>query len=206
MSEPTPPSETTPPAAPPTRRMPVWGWVVITVLGIALVALAVTFAMRGATPSPAPAESASETATEAAPAPSDTPTPTPPPAADALDPALTENFLAALNSGNTAIFAQGGYFSDPILVVAAASGLNELMSPEDAVSALDPLLSLEIAEPWSEASAADIEVYRSGAYAEYFPDGAIIVKSTQNHVISFIGSDHTVTTLFFAMVTDSLLP
>jgi hypothetical protein len=187
--------------------MPAWGWVVIAVLVVAIVAIAVAFGMRAATPGastdPAPTETSSETAS---PPPSEAPSPTPTEEPTALDPDLTENFLAALNSGNTAIFAQGGYFSDPILVVGAASGLNEQMSPADAVAELDPLLSLEIAEPWSEASAADIEVYRSGDYAEHFPDGAIIVKSTQNHVISFIGSDHTVTTLFFAMVTDSLLP
>ncbi len=183
--------------------MPVWGWVVIAVLVAAIVAIAVAFGMRGATPeastTPTPTETASPTAVE-------TPAPTPSESAAALDPALIETYLAALNSGNTAVFAQGGYFSDPILVVAAASGLNEEMSPVDAVNELAPLLSLELPEPWSEASAADIETYRSGDYAEYFPDGAIIVKSTQNHVISFIGSDHTVTTLFFAMVTDSLLP
>lgn len=185
--------------------MPVWGWVVIAVLVAAIIAIAVMFGMRGATPEASTTPTPSET-TSPSPTAAETPTPAPSESATALDPALTETFLAALNSGNTAVFAQGGYFSDPILVVAAASGLNEEMSPVDAVNELAPLLSLELPEPWSEASAADIETYRSGDYAEYFPDGAIVVKSTQNHVISFIGSDNTVTTLFFAMVTDSLLP
>jgi hypothetical protein len=138
--------------------------------------------------------------------PSPSPTPTPTPSAPPLDESLIETFVAALNSGNTAVFAEGGYFSDPILVVAADSDLNDELSPVDAVKALDPLLTLDEPEPWHAVAAEDRAAYRTGPYAEFFPAGAIVVQSTTDHVIAFIGSDRTVTTLFFAASTDSLLP
>ena len=198
----------TPPTAPlATRRFPAWGWVVISVLVLVIVALAVVFTVRGATPAASPTPTDSVT-----PSPSPTvttspsPTPTPTPSAPPLDESLVETFLAALNSGNTAVFAQGGYFSDPIRVVAAASDLDDELSPVDAVTALDPLLTLDVPEPWQLASADDIDTYRAGPYAQFFPEGAIVAKSTADHVVVFIGSDRTVTTLFFATVTDSLLP
>lgn len=74
------------------------------------------------------------------------------------------------------------------------------------MNVLNPMLSLELPEPWQLASDADIATYRSGFYAQYFPDGAIVVNSTQGHVIVFIGAGRDVETLFFAMVEDSLLP
>ncbi len=188
-----------------SRRLPKWVWIVLGALAAALIVVLVLVLGRS-TPDAPPAVTAPSASATESPSPTPSETPTPAPDEPGLDADLTENFLAALNSGNTSIFAQGGYFSDPIQVVGAASGLNQAMTPVEAVSAIDPLLSLEIAEPWEEASAADIETYRSGAYAEYFPDGAIVVKSSQDHVISFIGSGHTVTTLFLVMVTDSLLP
>lgn len=194
------------PTAPATaRRFPAWGWVAISVLVVALVALAVVFTVRGAIPeaSPSPGETGTVTPSPSA---TDTTTPTPTPTTAPLDESLVVTFLAALNSGNTAVFAQGGYFSDPIRVVAAASDLDDELSPVDAVSALDPLLTLDDPEPWHVASAEDTDTYRAGPYAQFFPEGAIVVQSTADHVIVFIGSGRSVTTLFFAAATESLLP
>jgi hypothetical protein len=114
--------------------------------------------------------------------------------------------LEIMNSGNTAVFAQGGYFSDPILVSAAASDMNGPITPQDAVASMQFLVNGQADNSWSLASAADLAIYRAGPYGANFPEGAIVVKSVNSHVVSFIGDKRVITNMFIAGVSDTLNP
>jgi hypothetical protein len=193
------------------RTLPSWAWVLISVLLLGLVVLAVLLLIRfgPTTPTDLPTSTAestpSATATET-PTPVPTPTPTPPSDQGTFDADMSSIVLEILNSGNTAVFAQGGYFSNPILVSAAASGLNEPMTPDDAVGAMQFLVNGQADNSWSLATDADLAIYRAGPYGGHFPEGAIVAKSVNSHVVSFIGDQRTITIMFIVGVTDTLNP
>ena len=59
--------------------------------------------------------------------------------------------------------------------------------------------------PWDLAlSDSVLAGYRAGPYGQYFPVGAIVARSHDGHVFSFIGHDSTITTMFLA-ASDELL-
>jgi hypothetical protein len=142
---------------------------------------------------------------------SPTPTPTPSPTAGnsvgqgTFDSDLPAFLSDTLNSQNTAVLAQSGTFSNPIFVLAANSDLNENMSPEDAVGTMDFMFTPSDPNPWDLAlSDSVLAGYRAGPYGQYFPVGAIVARSHDGHVFSFIGHDSTITTMFLA-ASDELL-
>ena len=54
--------------------------------------------------------------------------------------------------------------------------------------------------PWDLAlSDSVLASYRSGPFGQYFPEGAIVARSSDGHVFSFIGHDKTVTTMFMSV-------
>jgi len=199
----------------PSRRrlgpLPVWLWIVLVIVAVVLLTILgfALFAGGGA-----PSASGSPTATgSASPTPSDTPsaTPTPTPtASSAADQGTFDsdlpNFISdTLNSQNTAVLVEGGTFSNPIFVLAANSDLNENMTPEDAVTAMQFMFTPEDPNPWNLAlSDSVLAGYRAGPYGQYFPVGAIVARSHDGHVFSFIGHDSTITTMFMAASEDLL--
>ena len=190
--------------------LPVWLWVVIVV--VVLVALIIgavaLFAGRGDHPEdglPSPtASSESPTATA-------TPTTTPTATDDGsvsqgtFDSDLP-NFLSdALDSQNTAVLAQGGTFSNPVHVLAANSDLNDDLTPDDAVTAMSFMFTPSDPNPWDLALPDSVLAgYRAGPYGADFPVGAIVARSHDGHVFSFIGHDSTITTMFMASSEDLL--
>jgi hypothetical protein len=198
--------------------LPVWLWIVLAaILVIVLFILGVALFAGGVTPSSIVSPSLSPSESSASPTPSVTPTPsatattTPTPTAgnDAgqgtFDSALP-NFLSdTLNSQNTAVLSQSGTFSNPVFVVAANSDLTQNMTPDDAVSAMDFMFTPSDPNPWDLAlSDSLLAGYRAGPFGQYFPVGAIVARSHDGHVFSFIGHDSTITTMFMAASEDLL--
>ena len=54
--------------------------------------------------------------------------------------------------------------------------------------------------PWDVALADSVVPagHRAGPYGQYFPVGAIVARSHDGHVFSFVGHDSTTTTMFMA--------
>jgi len=191
--------------------LPVWLWIVLAVVAVVLLIILgiALFAGGGA-----PSASGSPTATESASSsPSDTPSATPSPtptatsAADqgTFDSDLPETMSEVLNSQNTAVLAEGGIFSNPVFVLAANSDLSENMTPDDAVTAMEFMFTPEDPNPWDLALPDSVLAgYRAGPYGQYFPVGAIVARSHDGHVFSFIGHDSTITTMFMAASEDQL--
>jgi len=202
-------------ARPGSRRLgplPVWLWITLIAIAVVLlIILGVALFAGGAKPSadvsPTASTTVSSTPSET---PSATPTPTATPTADASGQGTFDsdlpNFLSdALNSQNTAVLAQSGTFSNPVLVFAANSDLNENMSPDDAAVAMQFMFTPGDTHPWDLAlSDSVLAGYRAGPYGQYFPIGAIVARSNDGHVFSFIGHDSTITTMFLAASDDLL--
>ncbi|MEP6843306.1 MAG: hypothetical protein ABJA11_07275, partial [Pseudolysinimonas sp.] len=138
-----------------------------------------------------------------------TPSPTTPARTDVeqgtFDSALP-NFLSdTLNSQNTAVLSQSGTFSNPVFVTAANSDLQDNLSPDDAVTAMAFMFTPSDPNPWDLAlSDSVLAGYRAGPFGQYFPVGAIVARSHDGHVFSFIGHDSTITTMFMAASDDLL--
>jgi hypothetical protein len=199
--------------APGARRLgplPVWLWIVLAAIAVALlIILAIVLFAGGSKPSGL--VSPKPSLTTASPTPYETPSPTPTPTAD--DPAGPgtfdsdlPNFVAdALNSQNTAVLSQSGTFSNPIFVIAANSDLSENMSPDDAVGTMEFMFTPGDPHPWDLAlSDGVLAGYRAGPFGRYFPVGAIVARSNDGHVFSFLGHDSTITTMFLAASEDLL--
>jgi len=203
----------------PLRRklgpLPVWLWVVLTlIVGVLLIVLGVALITRDGTP-PSLSGAPSPSRSSASPTPSESrsATPTASPSASAtstaesgaFDSGLLSFVTDTLNSQNTAVLAQSGTFSDPVFVLAANSDLSENMSPEDAVNAMQFMFTSEDPHPWDLAlSESVLAGYRAGPFGQYFPAGAIVARSNDGHVFSFIGHDSTITTMFLAASDDLL--
>lgn len=201
-------------ARPATRRLgplPVGLWIVLIVVAVVLlIILGVALFAGGGGPSAAgsPTPTASESST-----PSDTPseTPSPSPTASstadqgAFDSDLSNFISDTLNSQNTAVLAQSGTFSNPIFVIAANADGAGNMTPEDAVNSMQFMFTPDDPNPWDLAlSDSVLAGYRAGPFGQYFPVGAIVARSHDGHVFSFIGHDSTITTMFMAASEDLL--
>lgn len=193
--------------------LPVWLWLVlVAIVGILLVILGFALLAGGgpsASGSPSPSvSSGSPTPSET---PSATPTPTPTPTADnsvgqgTFDSDLPNFISDTLNSQNTAVLSQSGTFSNPVFMIAANSDLNQNMTPDDAVDAMQFMFTPSDPNPWDLAlSDSVLAGYRAGPFGGYFPVGAIVARSHDGHVFSFIGHDSTITTVFMAGSDDLL--
>ncbi|MES2172104.1 MAG: hypothetical protein V4479_15505 [Actinomycetota bacterium] len=198
------------PTPPVARRVPIWLWVVIAVVAVALIATAVLLLtakhpVAVATHSPQPSHSPTAPVTA-----STTPTPTTSqtalPAAGAFDSSMDDYIASALDTQNTAVFSDGGVFTDPIVVVAAASDQSGPMAPDDAVSSMSFMFDPTAAHDWDLAlPAITIAAYRAGPYGYFFPAGAIVARSFDGHVFSFVGHDKLITAMYMAASEDLLL-
>jgi hypothetical protein len=189
--------------------MPIWLWIVIAVVVIAVVATTILLltarhpSTNADSHSPAPSHSATASAT---PTPSPTPTETAIAGGGTFDSSMDDYIASALDTQNTAILSDGGVFTNPITVVAAASDQNGPMNPDDAVNAMNFMFDPTAAHDWDLAlPASTISSYRSGPYGYFFPAGAIVARSFDGHVFSFVGHDKLITAMYMAASEDLLL-
>lgn len=194
--------------------LPIWLWIVLAaILVILLVILGVALfaggGRAGATGSPTP------TASSASPTPSPTPTAsataTPTPSSDphlaqgTFDSSMDDYMASVLDSQNTAVLSEGGTFSNPVFVLAANSDLTQNMTPDEAVNSMQFMLTPLDPNPWDLAlPETTLAGYRAGPFGSYFPVGAIVARSHDGHVFSFLGHDQTITTMFMAASEDLL--
>lgn len=195
------------------KALPWWLWALIVaiLLGmltlVAIPILTATSPQAASTPPHTP--SASQTPTPApTPAPTLTTAPTPS-ASDVgqgtFDSEMFNYVSDVLNSQNTAVLDQGGTFSNPVHVVAANSGQDSNLTPTDAVAAMSFMFTPMDPTPWDLAlSDSVLSTYRSGPFGQYFPEGAIVARSSDGHVFSFIGHDTIITTMFMSVSEDYL--
>jgi len=209
-----PPTADPAPERPAARRLgplPVWLWIVLVVVAVLLlVILGIALFAGGGGPSAAgsPSPTASESSTPSE-TPSETPSPSPTASSTADQGAFDSdlsNFISdTLNSQNTAVLAQSGTFSDPIFVIAANADGAGNMTPEDAVNSMQFMFTPDDPNPWDLAlSDSVLAGYRAGPFGQYFPVGAIVARSHDGHVFSFIGHGSTITTMFMAASEDLL--
>ncbi|MBX3309582.1 MAG: hypothetical protein KF739_04010 [Cryobacterium sp.] len=190
------------------KFLPWWVWILLAAILAAILVIAVIlqpWITPAVTTTPTPTASSSPNPT---PTPSATPTPTATPkdmGQGTFDSSMIGFLSDTLNSQNTAVLAQSPTFSNPVFVLAANSGLNQNMTPDDAVNAMSPMFTPLDPNPWYLALPDSVlDSYRSGPYGDYFPLGAIVAKSHDGHVFSFIGHDKTITTMFMAASEDLL--
>jgi hypothetical protein len=194
--------------------LPVWLWIALAaILVIVLIILGIALFGGGGKPSsiasPSPTESTASPTPSQTPTPSATPTPTPSAGGDVgqgtFDSEMSTTMSDVLNSQNTAVLSQGGTFSNPVFVLAANSDLNENMTPDDAVIAMEFMFTPSDPDPWDLALQDSVLAgYRAGPYGQYFPVGAIVARSHDGHIFSFIGHGSTITTMFLAASEDLL--
>lgn len=112
------------------------------------------------------------------------------------------NIQAAISTKNYA--ALEGYMADSVTVILAASeGLGE-RTPLQAVADLAYLNDADT--PWNFAlDAATLSGWASGGYGVYFPDGALVGRSSDGYVISFQFNDAGDITDIFFTNSDELL-
>ncbi|MBX3079346.1 MAG: hypothetical protein KF692_08980 [Cryobacterium sp.] len=185
--------------------LPAWMWSLITAIPILLLAiiavLLVTlhYSSTGTTqsataPSPtAPAPTATATAEE--------PTPT----ASALDNAvgtfdsdMRSKIADILNSQNTAVFAQDGLFSDPVEVF-VVGGDDSWLTPSEAALAIGFNFTPDDPYAWDlNVPEVYLTAYRGTVFGEFFPDGAIVARSHDKRLVSFLGHGSTITKVFVA--------
>jgi hypothetical protein len=148
----------------------------------------------GATGSDSPA--ASPTATTTA-----SPSPGPTEAPDGIPAALRETVVDAMNSGNTA--AIEGYLAPSVFIIYAASEYSGDVT-DHALIIDDLSASTGAGVTWDFDLPADlIDKYRSNpgagdAYAPYFPDNALVGKSSADRVLSFTVEGGLITAILFA--------
>jgi hypothetical protein len=188
------------------RSLPVWVWVLLAIVLVIVIAILVVLLFRGrgaqdVTPSVSPTTSAPTASATTSPAPS---------ASDDVGQGTfaseMDGFLSdVLNSQNTAVLDQGGTFSNPVVVIVADGSPAQNMTPGEAVAAMDGMFTPQDPEPWDLALPASmVDGYRAGPYGEYFPVGAIVARSNDGRVFSFIGSGSTITTMLMATSEDQL--
>ena len=116
--------------------------------------------------------------------------------------AQLENIEAAISSGNTA--ALEGRMADSVSVIIAASEGVGARTPTEAIGDIDYVIDLDAT--WDFAlSAATLTDYADGDYAQYFPEGAFVGKSSEDKVISFIfDGDAKIKTVFMSVSSDLL--
>lgn len=194
--------------APNRRRRRVLIWLsifagVVVVIALLIIGIPLLSGSGGVSPITVPSASPGTTPpTESTPsATSDTPDV----GQGTFDSALPDYLSSVLNSQNTAVLSQGGTFSNPVFVLAANSGLTQNMAPDDAVNVMGFMFTPMDPNPWDFALQDSVlAAYRSGPYGQYFPVGAIVARSHDGHVFSFIGHGSTITTMFMAASEDLL--
>jgi hypothetical protein len=181
-------------------------WVTLAIVIFVIVAFLVAFVLGAFRGTPQPAASPTPTVISI-PTPSvsstrsATPTPTPttdaplPPSADRV-----QHFAEAISSGNTA--ALEGDLAAPVNVILYGTECCGSVSPVDAINTLGNIED-DLTATWDFApSAATLDGYRAGPYAEYFPVNAVVGISNTGHLVSFtLDPSGTVTTLFISGVT-----
>ncbi len=113
-----------------------------------------------------------------------------------------ENIEASISSGNTA--ALEGRMATTVTVIIAAS---EGMGPRTITQAIGDLdYVIDLAATWDfSLPAATLNSYAAGDYAQYFPDGALVGKSSAGKVVSFIfDADAKIKTIFMSVNADIL--
>lgn len=108
----------------------------------------------------------------------------------------------SISSGNTA--ALEGRMADSVTVVLAASEGMGARTPSEAVGDVDYVIDLDAT--WDfELSAATLEDFADGDYAQYFPEGALVGMSSEDKVISFIfDANAKIKTIFMSASSDIL--
>lgn len=188
------------------RSLPVWVWVLLAIVLVIVIAIlaVVLLCGRGAQevmPSVSPTTSAPTASTTSSPAPTASGDVGHGTFASEMDGFLGD----VLNSQNTAVLDQGGTFSNPVVVILADGSPAQNMTPGEAVAAMDGMFTPQDPEPWDLAlPTSTIDGYRAGPYGDYFPVGAIVARSSDGHVFSFIGSGSTITTMVMATSEDQL--
>ena len=113
-----------------------------------------------------------------------------------------ENIQAAINTMNTA--ALEGLMADTVTVIYAASEGLGPVTPAEAVAALDYFSAATAPWDW-ELPAAELAGYAAGFYSDYFPDDALVGKSSDNYLVSFsFDSSGDISTIFITGSTSIL--
>lgn len=143
-------------------------------------------------PPPTPAASGTPTASEQ-------PTPDPQESASrAPEPSgLAERLADAISSGDTAALER--YVSEPTRVVIAASEADVRYSAVDAVLALDYVHPGVGVWDFDLSPAVLAGFAAHPAYAEFFPEDAVVGRSDSGAVVSFVPNGELVGTIFMAM-------
>lgn len=189
----------------PSGGLPSWPWLLAIVALIGAVAILATMlvardaggtaAVASASPSPGVSGNASPTPDSANPSGE----PTPPPAQDDLtegpfDPDMKGKIADILNSQNTAVFAQSGLFHDPV-EVHVVGGEDKVMSPDEATMTISFMFTMNDPYAWDlDLSDTYLNAYRTH-YAELFPAWAIVARSHNGAVFSFLGHGSVITTV-----------
>lgn len=115
------------------------------------------------------------------------------------------NIAESISSGNTA--AIEGYLANPVNFIIAASECCEPLSPIDAIGGLD--YAAGATGPWSyPVPEATVDGYRDGFYADYFPDDAFVMMSSDADpfVVSFDIEGEKIVGVFISAGESLLLP
>lgn len=95
---------------------------------------------------------------------------------------VTQTIESAVTSGDYT--ALEPHLADPVYVILAASEAYGDQTPTEAVNSLDYLDGA--GGGWDFAPAtSDLNAYRNGDYAQYFPVGAVVGISSDDYVVSF---------------------
>lgn len=97
---------------------------------------------------------------------------------------VTDNIEASVTSGNTA--ALEGYMASNVTVILAATeGIGE-QTPAQAVKDVTDFIGDITKSSWDfNLSASVLSSYGKGSYKQYFPNNAVVGKSSDSKVISF---------------------
>lgn len=114
--------------------------------------------------------------------------------------------IGLLATGDASALSEGGGLSEPVQIVNIGSDydFSGRETPDQAVSTLQSTLASPPSTHWDLISTASVSAYRAGPYAACFPQGAVVARSSDGRVISFIGFDTTITKLCIAE-SDQLL-
>ena len=164
--------------------------------GLLLLVLPLLTACGATTPEPAAEPSTPAVAEPTSPGPpseaaSPSPTPSSEPGAActevAPDANTIENLQAVVNTANTEPLL--GWVAPTVDVVLAASEAYGPLDPIPATLALADFLMTDHSTPPAEYEfalpAATLDAYRAGAYAQYFPETALVGRGSDNRVVAF---------------------
>ena len=152
----------------------------------------------GGSATPTPSMTASPTPTPT-PTPSNTPTqaPLPEPVGPSADD--IENIKASIVTGNTQALVS--HFTNPVLVILAASEGIGPSTPDEAAAFIAQWLGGKTG--WNfDPTQAQLESWRATFYEQYFPVGALVGFDTEGDTISFTFTGAQISTVFVAGLGD----